>query len=36
MESVTGIDRKTKLPRFHNRTFRKRLKKNGPGGPGDD
>ncbi len=29
MEIVTGIDRKTNLPKFHSQTFRKWLKKNG-------
>ncbi len=29
MEIITGIDRKTTLPLFHSRTFRKRFKKNG-------
>lgn len=29
MEFVTGIDRRTKLPRFHSQTFRKWFKKNG-------
>jgi L-lactate utilization protein LutB len=35
MESITGIDRKTKLPTFHHQTFRKRLRRNGSGGPGN-
>jgi hypothetical protein len=28
MEKITGIDKRTGLPQFHRRTFRKRIKKN--------